>query len=182
VSGAETGVSTKRLLQSTAISIVMALVVLILFVLPAEYGVDVTGAGTALGLTRMAESTEQTPAGQAPALETLSVSEGPMRSDVMSVTLQPGEGAEVKAQMGAGETIVFDWVSEDGPVNFDMHGEPLGGSSTSYWADMEMESAAGVFTAPTDGTHGWFWRNRGEAPVEVTVRTSGFYERLFRAE
>jgi hypothetical protein len=86
--------------------------------------------------------------------------------------------------MKAGERMVFEWVSDGGPVNFDMHGEEpdAGDKFTSYWAEKQKESAAGVFVAPVDGTHGWFWRNRGDAAVEVTVQASGFYEELYRAQ
>jgi hypothetical protein len=30
--------------------------------------------------------------------------------------------------------------------------------------------------APFDGTHGWYWRNRGEATVTIVLQTSGFYD------
>ncbi|MDO9067096.1 MAG: hypothetical protein Q7W05_01410, partial [Deltaproteobacteria bacterium] len=65
-------------------------------------------------------------------------------------------------------------------VNFDMHGEPpnAGSDFTSYWKDKEQASAQGIFVAPFDGTHGWFWRNRGDKPVTVKVKVSGFYEKL----
>src|SRR5687768_7059955 len=47
--------SSRTLLRSTAIAAVTALVLLITVVLPAEYGVDPTGIGRVLGLTRMGE-------------------------------------------------------------------------------------------------------------------------------
>jgi hypothetical protein len=30
------------------------------------------------------------------------------------------------------------------------------------------------------GNHGWFWQNLNDDPVTVTVKTAGFYRRLFR--
>lgn len=45
--------STGKLLQSTGIAAVIASALLVLVVLPAEYGVDPTGAGSLLGLTEM---------------------------------------------------------------------------------------------------------------------------------
>ena len=61
-----------------------------------------------------------------------------------------------------------------------MHGEPpnAGNKFTSYWKDKEQNSAQGIFVAPFDGTHGWFWRNRGDKPVTVKVKVIGFYEKL----
>jgi hypothetical protein len=37
----------------------------------------------------------------------------------------------------------------------------------------------GDFTAPADGTHGWYFLNKGEMPVKVTVKTVDFYKDLF---
>jgi len=45
--------STNQLLKSTGIAAVVASALLVLVVLPAEYGVDPTGAGSLLGLTEM---------------------------------------------------------------------------------------------------------------------------------
>ena len=45
-----------------------------------------------------------------------------------------------------------------------------------------LSEAQGSFTAPFAGTHGWYWRNKGETPVTVTVKTTGFYKDLFRPE
>lgn len=47
--------SSRTLLRSTAIALVVALVLLVTAVLPAEYGVDPTGIGRVLGLTQMGE-------------------------------------------------------------------------------------------------------------------------------
>ncbi len=47
--------STGRLLRSTAVAIVAAAAILVTVVLPAEYGIDATGAGRLLGLTEMGE-------------------------------------------------------------------------------------------------------------------------------
>ncbi|MEJ7759345.1 MAG: hypothetical protein WKF55_07100 [Gemmatimonadaceae bacterium] len=47
--------SSRKLLRSTALAAVVALLLLVTVVLPAEYGVDATGIGRALGLTEMGE-------------------------------------------------------------------------------------------------------------------------------
>lgn len=198
--------STKTLLKATAAAIVIAAVTLVTFVLPAEYGIDVTGLGTRLGLTAMSagapevaplpeQTVEEEPAtdpvpDSAPVVEqTFSAltavwkSPAAYRTDEMSLTLKPDEGAEIKAKMRAGERFVFTWTAEGGVVNFDMHGEELGAAKdefTSYWKGRAQTQGHGAFVAPFDGTHGWYWRNRGNQPVTVRVRTSGFYEQLFR--
>jgi len=47
--------STQKLLKSTIIALITAIVLLITVVMPAEYGVDPTGVGNILGLKRMGE-------------------------------------------------------------------------------------------------------------------------------
>lgn len=47
--------STGKLLRSTAIALISAAAILVAVVLPAEYGIDPTGIGTALNLTEMGE-------------------------------------------------------------------------------------------------------------------------------
>jgi hypothetical protein len=51
--------STFRLIRSTVISIAAAAVILVTVVLPAEYAIDPTGIGRALGLTSMGEIKQQ---------------------------------------------------------------------------------------------------------------------------
>ena len=46
----------------------------------------------------------------------------------MSITLAPGEGAEIKAQMTAGERLVYSWTATGTGVDVDMHGESADGS------------------------------------------------------
>lgn len=97
----------------------------------------------------------------------------------MSLTLQPDEGSEIKATMRKGEQVVFKWATDGGSVNVDMHGEKpnAGDQFTSHWK-AKVTSDQGSFIAPFEGTHGWYWRNRGDKPVTVTVKVSGFYEKL----
>jgi hypothetical protein len=169
--------------------------VLVLFVLPAEYGIDPTGMGWAIGLTRMAGGEEAeapvatpaatstvTPAYAVPAQTKANIDRAtPWRSDEKSVTLAPGKGIEVKARMAAGDSFNFRW-SATGPVRADMHGEPAGGAEdefTDYWKQKDITSSQGSFTAPFTGTHGWYWKNRETVPITVTVKLDGFYQSVF---
>lgn len=96
------------------------------------------------------------------------------RSDEVSVTLKPGESAEIKLTMNADARANFSWTAAGGVVNFDLHGDG-DGQSTSYERGRAVSSAKGVLEAAFDGNHGWFWRNRGQADVTITLRTNGDY-------
>ncbi|MDX2266175.1 MAG: transmembrane anchor protein [Hyphomicrobiales bacterium] len=102
------------------------------------------------------------------------------RSDETIVTLQPGEGAEVKASLTKGQKITYSWAVSGGKVNHDTHGEPHGkpDATKSYSKGRGVEKDEGVLEAAFDGSHGWFWRNRGSAPVTVTLKTSGDYAEI----
>lgn len=187
--------SLQTLAKAGAGAAIAAAAVLTLFVLPAEAGIDPTGVGSALGLTRISEgdggSKSAAPAAQSAAVpanaaagvpdKAAIVKTGSLRSDEMTITLAPDEGAEIKAHMNAGDHFVFRWEAEGGPVKLDMHGErPNSDEFSSYWEESGLTEGQGSFTAPFAGTHGWYWRNKGESPVTVKVKTSGFYKDLFR--
>lgn len=188
--------SPQALAMASAGAAVAAGLVLTLFVLPAEAGIDPTGVGTAIGLTPMsAAATTQAPevpvaAAQTPAAPGMPAKSSiekaaALRNDEMTITLAPHSGREVKAHMQKGDHLVFRWEAKGGPVKVDMHGEPPDAGEddfTSYWKETQLTNAQGSFTAPFEGTHGWYWRNRGETPVTITVRTTGFYKDLFQPE
>ena len=197
--------TSAQLLKSTIIAIVAAIAILVAIVLPSEYGIDPTGAGRVLGLTEMGEIKTQlaeeaeadrirdqqnaTPTdtqqgsslldriyaeflvGSAHAQET--------RTDEMSVTLAPGEGAEIKLVMVKGAQANFAWTANGAVVNFDTHGDG-GGENISYEKGRGVAEDEGVLEAAFDGNHGWFWLNRTDAPVTVTLKTSGAYSDIKR--
>ena len=51
--------SGKKILIGSSIALAVAAVGLVVFVLPAEYGIDPTGAGTALGVTKLSAPAEE---------------------------------------------------------------------------------------------------------------------------
>ena len=177
--------STKSLLKATGGAVAAAAVILVLFVLPAEYNIDPTGLGSRMGLTELSKhAAAPTSSGVSPAASPTSVTvakrPAPFKHDTLTLTLLPESGSEIKADMKKGETMVFSWTSDSGSLNVDMHGEPpnAGNDFTSYWKEKAMTSGHGVFVAPFDGEHGWYWGNRGAQPVTVTLTTSGYYHRI----
>lgn len=188
-------VPAKTLAKASFGAAAVAAVLLVTCVLPAEAGIDPTGIGGMLGIAGMATGTAESDAEVAPATSLAGAAPAAvlpsratierasaMRSDTMTIELPPHSGKEVKAHMNAGDSFVFEWKASS-PVKVDMHGEhpnAAEGEFTSYWKERELASAKGDFTAPFEGTHGWYWRNKGDTPVTITVKTNGFYKDLFR--
>ncbi|MEM4986641.1 transmembrane anchor protein [Collimonas sp. H4R21] len=178
-----------QLRKATGIAIIAAAAMLVAFVLPAEYGIDVTGIGKLLQIKKLGADSAEAPlspalpataAAVAPEV-TLVKSRMPFNESEMSLILQPNQGGEIKALMRQGEHFVYTWSAEGGKVTVDMHGErPNAGKEfTRYWKDKQQAGDQGSFVAPFDGIHGWFWRNHSDKPVTIKVKVSGFFEKLY---
>jgi hypothetical protein len=102
-------------------------------------------------------------------------------ADELTIALQPTEGVEYKMTMVKDAQVNFTWTVTGGVVNYDMHGTPSGGGKEiSYKAERGVANQEGTLTAGFDGTHGWFWRNRGKEPVTITLKVEGAYSDLKR--
>lgn len=214
--------STRQLLKSTGIAVVVASALLVTVVLPAEYGVDPTRVGSLFGLTEMGRIKVQlaaeakaeeagittgavatqpasplavtnaqptapapepaappAPRSVAPTIETVVVPAAPApavasRTDRTVLTLAPDEGAEIKLTMLNGATASFVWSTDGERVNFDTHGDGQGISYHGYGKGTDSR-VEGQLTAAFTGKHGWFWRNRSDQTVTITLQTRGAY-------
>lgn len=193
--------TTKQLIRSTLIALVAAIIILVTVILPAEYAIDPTGVGRAIGLTEMGEIKTQlaqeaaadqghqevveivrTPKVEATRNKEQSVPSNvePNWRDKMLLSLKPGEGAEVKLVMEEGQVAQFKWVAKGGPVNFDTHGDG-NGKSISYEKGRGVPDDQGELTAAFTGSHGWFFRNRNnDETVMVIIRAAGDYQKMKR--
>lgn len=234
------------LVRATLGSAAAAGAILVFFWLPAEYGIDATGLGRVMGLTRMGEIKQQlyaeaeaedaalaaqsaappsaqatmdpqvlqrlaaieiqmaaiaavigaTPATQAPepvvqapaavpepAPAATEVGTAPVEPaaptwrDEVSYRLAPTEGIEVKLVMQEGAVAEYEWTANGAVLNYDTHGDG-GGQNISYEQGRGVPDQAGELTAAFTGNHGWFWRNRTDAPVTVTLRARGDYTEM----
>ena len=167
-------------------------------VLPSEYGIDPTGVGRVAGFTQMGEIKQQlaleaaadearvSAEAEAPQTvlagnpdSTASDASGPS-SDVTTLTLAPGEGAEIKLVMAKDNIVKYDWSASGGAVNFDTHADAPGISYHGYGKGSNSGGEQGTLVAAFDGSHGWFWRNRSGGAVTITLRTQGNYTEIKR--
>jgi len=96
----------------------------------------------------------------------------------MIIDLAPGQGAEIKLEMLKGAKVNYFWTANGGQVNYDTHGDPYNAPRDfyhGYGKGRFTPEERGVLEAAFDGKHGWFWRNRTNKPVTVTLRTEGEY-------
>ena len=173
--------STQRLVVATCIALGAAGVLLVTAVLPAEYGIDPTGIGDALGLTAMAQTDDGVLL--TPLAEEVGVEGGPLvraprgyNTDSVTFTLGPERWVEYKYALGQGGTLLYAWEAT-GPLTFDLHTEPVGSaaSESESFAQGSSIGETGSYRAPYSGFHGWYWQNVGDTEVTITLTTTGFY-------
>ena len=100
--------------------------------------------------------------------------------DEVSLVLQPGEAAEIKIVMQAGAAADFEWVAAPGHLNSALHGDGAGGESITYRNGRAEEEHADTLIAAFAGSHGWFWRNRSDETVTMTLHLRGDYSEIKR--
>ena len=171
--------SRKKLLIGSAAAIAVAAVALVVFVLPAEYGIDPTGAGSALGLTKLAEPglSEEQIRGNA-RTGVLTLSEQPLEiedaADRWQITLRPYEAIELKYTLDQDGAIQFSWQGT-GTLYYDMHSHPFEGGDTltETYSLGDAARMQGRYVAAFSGLHGWYWQNRSMSDVTLTVEAAG---------
>ena len=114
----------------------------------------------------------------AAAQERIMVAQAAGKKDEITITLKPTEGVEYKMTMVKGAKVNFSWKVNGGAVNYDMHGTPWTKIESSYKKGRDTAEDTGVLEAKFDGTHGWFWRNRGTQAVTITLKVEGAYSEL----
>lgn len=168
--------SKKTVLKASGMAAVIAAIVSICFILPAEYNIDPTGVGKALGLTalsgQVAESSSEN------TLAYIPVNMDGIQENTATILIPAGRGVEYKFQLKQGEKMKYSWGVNDGVLYHDFHGEPKG-DTTGYFESYSLstaQGAEGTFTAPFDGVHGWYWKNTGTQDTEVKLWTQGTYK------
>ena len=95
----------------------------------------------------------------------------------MEFVIAPDEAIEIKLDMKKGSIAKYNWTTKNGGLNYNLHGDGHKGSqkSISYKKGRMTSSDSGEFKSEFDGYHGWFWRNRNNESVTVTLETIGDY-------
>lgn len=196
--------SSRRTVASVVAAMALAALLLLIAVLPAEYGIDPTGVGQRLGLRQMHGATgaaiklsdtvggnddlltAQPPAvGQPlplpnPAVHQLEAT--PAKSETLTITLPPNAETEIKTALTKGKMVLYAWKVDRGQIYVDYHGhDPSWTDKQAFVRYQEVDGSAGAngsLVAPFTGEHGWYWLNTNEFPVVITLTMQGFYERV----
>ena len=193
--------SSKRLILGSVAAVIVAILLLVTVVLPAQYGIDPTGLGNAMGLTALntpatqsfeitdiiggnevVRTVEIPDAGEPTPLPNPAVFQqgnDNAYTETLEIPIGPFEETEVKVVMTTGKMILFDWAVDQGTIYSDYHGhDPALGPDfwVRYREQMEGSGGDGSLVAPFDGEHGWYWVNYNEYPVTVTLTVAGYFD------
>ncbi|MGE0114990.1 MAG: hypothetical protein AB7T07_08930 [Steroidobacteraceae bacterium] len=195
----------RRLLVSVITAAALAALVLVVVVLPAEYGIDPTGIGSRLGLAQMSQK-----GGQATTLtDTLAGNENiekaqipevgeplPLpnpavhqghaeapKSETVTVTLPANGETEVKTVLATNQVVLYSWQVDKGLVYVDYHGHSPDWENKEAFVRYQeaqdgISGAHGSLVAPFAGEHGWYWLNLNDFPVVITLTVSGYYDKV----
>ena len=162
--------STRNLAWATAAAFLVAVVVVVAVVLPAEYGIDPLGTGGAFGLLGLSR------------VQPIGPEDDTYKTDILELELAPTEWAESTYRLDEGASMLFSWEAT-GAVSFNFHSAPDGappGYAESF-DSQEVDRANGSYTAPFTGVHGWYWENLGSDYVTIRLTTAGFYSEAHQA-
>jgi len=160
--------SLKKIGLATGVAATIALVILFVIVLPAEFGKDPLGTGRALGLLDLADAS-------ASPFERV---EQAHKTDRTEFILEPFQSVEYKYYLQEGRSMVFSWAA-NGDLIFDMHADPegmVGEEGVESYEQGTASASAGVYHATFTGIHGWFWENRTFDEVTIRLESAGFYD------
>ena len=103
------------------------------------------------------------------------------KTDTVTITLPPKGKTEVKAVMKLNKVIVYTWKADKGVVYVDFHGHsPDWTNKKAFVRYLEAKDGtavdSGSLVAPFSGEHGWYWENRQDHPVTITLTVTGYHD------
>jgi hypothetical protein len=172
-----------RIAAAAGAALLAAGLILVMFVLPAEFGVDPLGTGARAGLLDLGLTGQQVAAleqaaagGEGSAATLLVPQERAFQTETVEFTVGPREGMEYKYRLDQGEALLYSWRTPT-PVAYEFHAEPDGGPRgyAQTYEKAQASQASGTLTAPFPGIHGWYWENLSDQEITVTLTTAGYY-------
>ena len=173
-----------RILVAAGAALLVAGLILVMFVLPAEYAVDPLGTGARVGLLDLGVVGQQVealsnaaPAAAAGDTPIVVPQDRAFKEETVEFKVAPREGMEYKYRLDKGEVLLYSWKTT-APVNVEFHAEPDGaprGYAQTYEKTDRQTEASGTLTAPFSGIHGWYWENTTDQEITVTLTSAGYY-------
>lgn len=178
------------------ISSFSAVVLVLILVLPAAYGVDPTGLGGKLGIVQSANSKSSevsvaerqpqkinTSAQASAAAIPTDIPSGlePEREDTVTLEIAPKQSLDYRIAMERDYALKYTWKTEGKPLHFEFRGERTGEGGVvehKIFGKKTGDKATSFFIVPFNGNFGWHWENNSGQPVTIWLNTKGAYKVL----
>ena len=100
----------------------------------------------------------------------------PFQQQRVQFTLSPKEGMEYKYRLAEGGSFLYSWTATS-ELYWELHSEPEGAPRgyAEFFDTNQGASSNGAYQAPFTGIHGWWWENKSDREVTITLSTAGFY-------
>lgn len=194
----------RKILKSIILAFFIGTIVLLVAVLPAEYGIDLLGTGKLFGFSKLhnkeVEMNKTSTTGlnfkkitlndvgsSTDILKPIEANNPPpkqqflKREDVIKVIVPAKKGIEYKVKMLKYGSMKYEWSTTDQIIFTDFHGEvkqdnpPKDVFYESYTVAYS-NNMGGTLTAPFEGKHGWYFKNLIDNDVVVVIKLKGEYE------
>ena len=192
MSNKEAPIGRNKLARNTVVAIIIAIVLLVFVVLPAEYDLDPTGFGAVLGIKGLSSQAEIETLLPEAASQDPPTTSNPLHTNfdpalkfvTVELILEPYGQGEFKLKMPENARLSYVWDSGTDLVYADLHGHTLIAGETGegeeivvrYLETQEGTSESGEFETPFKGDHGWYFLNLETRPISITVRISGRFD------
>ena len=104
------------------------------------------------------------------------------RKDSTKITIPAGKGLEYKIKVLKHGQVKYAWHTNDGVLFVDFHGDvKTEMKDVKYYESFAVANSnnmAGSFIAPYEGKHGWYFKNKTDKDIEVSISMDGEYALL----
>lgn len=102
------------------------------------------------------------------------------KSEIVEITMAPGEKLEYVLDVKQGDALLYSWKVDKGNLYSDFHGAPEDKDSfpENHWIryeESEDGGAHGTVVAPFTGHTAWYWVNKNNHPITVTLELVGYF-------
>ncbi|MGH9255128.1 MAG: hypothetical protein ACRD3C_11215 [Vicinamibacterales bacterium] len=106
----------------------------------------------------------------------ISLQTAPFKQETVTFTLGPKEGMEYKYRLEKGSSMLYAWTASS-ELYWELHSEPDGAPRgyAEFFDTSGGDRSNGVYNAPFSGIHGWWWENKSDRNVTITLSSAGFY-------
>jgi hypothetical protein len=106
----------------------------------------------------------------------------PEQQTQVSLVIPPKQQISYRLEMARDYELNYAWNTDGKAVSAELRGKRTDAKDSEYkkFASINKDKASGLFICPFNGQFGWYWQNKTNQPVTVTLLIKGTYKVLER--